>query len=65
MKCFLVKLKTTNSMKNTVDASSGYVKCNDGFAYFIGDWDSILNFFGEDNIISIEYIGNGYTGSET
>lgn len=60
MKCLLIRLNTTNRLKNVVNTHTGYKDCIGGFSYFIGEWEEAIKFFGKENIQSIEYVGEGY-----
>jgi hypothetical protein len=60
--CFKVKVKTTNSSRDTAtSADGGYVKCEDGIFYVLGakvaDVEKVVR---TEDIISIEILGPGY-----
>jgi hypothetical protein len=65
MNCYLVKVKTTNSLHDTWELSGGeYCRCQDGEFYFIGkDRYRILQIVG-DSLISITRVGYGYRDEE-
>jgi len=61
---WLVEVKTTNPMKNRFEPEDNkYYDCENGFVYVIGDPEDIVRKF-KKVLISIKYVGVGYTIEE-
>ena len=56
-------MKTSTAVGNaTYDKDSRFLDCINGEVYVVAEeWDDIFSILSKEHIISIEYIGFGYT----